>query len=116
MKQNEDVENESDVEHETTARAKRKSVASLAQKNVKKGEEIDNNTTKSYEANNKNDSDEDNQLLKKLEASSKGTVKKSLVWSYLKSAKHPFTLFCLIVSILLTQILVSTADIWMSHW
>lgn len=60
--------------------------------------------------------DEEAELLKELEASSKGTVKGSLIIKYLKSPKRPFTLAFLVFSVLMSQILASVADIWVSYW
>lgn len=59
---------------------------------------------------------EENGLLKELEASSKGKVKGSLILNYLNSAQRPFTLVFLIISFLLAQVLASLADIWVSYW
>lgn len=61
-------------------------------------------------------SDEEKELLKKLEASSRGKVKGSLLVNYLKSSNQPCTLVLLIVSFLLVQILASLADIFVSYW
>lgn len=59
---------------------------------------------------------EQNALLKELEASSKGKVEGSLILNYLRSAKRPFTLAFIIVTLLLAQLLASSADIWVSYW
>ncbi|XP_031635983.1 multidrug resistance-associated protein 4-like [Contarinia nasturtii] len=64
----------------------------------------------------RNQADEEKELLNALEASSKGKVKGSLAINYLKSAKKPFTLVFLVISFLLSQILASVADIWVSYW
>lgn len=60
--------------------------------------------------------DEENELLKELEASSKGKVKGSLVLNYLKAARRPCTLVFLMISFLFAQVLASLADIWVSYW
>lgn len=59
---------------------------------------------------------EENPLTNKLEASSKGKVKGSLVIRYLKSSNQPCTLAFLILAFLLSQFLASVADIWVSYW
>lgn len=71
---------------------------------------------KSRTEEQRNQAEEERELLKELEASSKGIVKGSLVSNYLKSAKRPFTLVFLVVSFLMSQILASVADIWVSYW
>lgn len=68
------------------------------------------------EANKNDDSIEENQLLNGLEISSKENVKASVLLRYLKSANQPCVLIFLIISILLSQILVSLADVWISYW
>lgn len=110
MKQNEEKETEANVECEEITRNKRERVSSLTGKKVPTTESNEKKPTSSDDPN------EENRLLKSLEASSKGAVKESVLWSYLKSANQPFTLFCLIVFILLAQILVSMADIWIAFW
>lgn len=65
---------------------------------------------------NGNQSEEEKELLKELEASSKGKVRGSLVINYLKSSKKPWTLVFLVTSFLLAQILASAADVWVSYW
>lgn len=60
--------------------------------------------------------EEERGLLKELEASSEGKVEGSLMMHYVKYAKRPFSSIILIVTILLTQILVSSADVWVSYW
>ena len=81
---------------------------------AKSVEEINNekNLTKDKE----NGANEQNVLLKELEASSKGKVKGSLIANYFNSAKRPFTLVFIIVTFLLAQTLASLADIWVSYW
>lgn len=72
----------------------------------------------SSDKNNEKESvaNEENALLKELEASSRGTVKGSLLLNYLRSARRPFTLAFIIVTLLLAQLLASSADIWVSYW
>lgn len=60
--------------------------------------------------------DEEKELLKELEASSKGKIKGSLVLKYLNSSNKTCTLVFLIISFLLAQILASLADIWVAYW
>lgn len=60
--------------------------------------------------------DEQNVLLKELEASSKGKVKGSLILNYLNSAKRPFSLVFIVIAFLLAQTLASFTDIWVSYW
>lgn len=60
--------------------------------------------------------DEEKELLKQLEASSKGKVKGSLILNYLKSARQPCTMVFLLISFLLAQVLASLADIWVAYW
>lgn len=68
------------------------------------------------ESRNQPSSDEEKQLLKELEASSKGKVKGSLILKYLKSSNQPCTLVFLVISFLLVQILASVVDIFVSYW
>lgn len=75
------------------------------------------NSEKSVSKDNvKENLEEENGLLKELEATSKGTVKGSLIANYFKSAKRPFTLVFLAVSFILSQLLASAADIWVAYW
>lgn len=60
--------------------------------------------------------EEENELLARLEESSKGKVKGSLLLKYLQSAKQPITLAFLLISVLGVQLLASAADIWASYW
>lgn len=55
-------------------------------------------------------------LLKKMEASSEGKVKGSLLLDYFKSADRMCTLIFLFISFLLTQFLANCADVWVSYW
>lgn len=59
---------------------------------------------------------EQNVLLKELEASSKGKVKGSLLLNYLNSAKRPFALMFIVVTFTLAQTFASLADVWVSYW
>lgn len=61
-------------------------------------------------------SDEEDELMTKLEDSSKGKIKGPLLWKYLEAARRPFMLVFLLVSIIGTQLLASSADIWASYW
>lgn len=67
-------------------------------------------------ADNEERSDEKNEVIKELEASSRGKISGSILLNYFKSANHSCTLAFLVASFLLTQILVSVADIWISYW
>lgn len=74
---------------------------------------------KSTEEKNKDkddDADEENVLLKEIEASSKGKVKGSLVMNYFKSAHRSCTLIVLVAAFVVSQGLASYADIWISIW
>lgn len=51
-----------------------------------------------------------------LEASSKGKVKGSKLVNYFVAGAHWSVLTLLLLSFLLTQIIVSVADIWISIW
>lgn len=70
----------------------------------------------SFSSENQNKSSEETGLVKELESSSKGKVKGSMLWNYFKYAKQPCTLTFLAAGILLTQILESSADVWVSYW
>lgn len=74
------------------------------------------NSEKSQSKENQTNPEEEKELLKELEASSRGKVKGSLFVNYFKSAKRPCTMVFLLASFLLTQILASVADIWISYW
>lgn len=115
MKQNENMESAANAGNDETMKIRRKGANSISEENVKSTEAI-NNEKRPSKVDNEDGLDEQNQLLKELEACSKGKVKESVLWSYLKSANQPITLTFLIISILLTQILVSLADIWISYW
>lgn len=117
MKQNEDRESGvATAESDETIKNSAESARLISTKDEKSSEVINNANIPSSKEGNADGSGEKNQLLKELEATSKGTVKESVLWSYLKSANQPFTLFFLTVSILLTQIFASFADIWISYW
>lgn len=115
IKQNDDAENEKNAENDETMKNRPKSANSISGKTVKSTDENTNEKMTS-KVGDKDDPDEKKQLLNELEATSKGKVKESVLWSYLKSANQPFTLIFLVISILLTQILASLADIWISYW
>lgn len=73
--------------------------------------------TKPFEPlKHKDDAQEDTEFIQKLEASSKGMIKGSLIVNYFKMSKRPFCLVFLILSFLLAQILASGADIFVSSW
>lgn len=65
---------------------------------------------------NKDGATEKDQMLKELEASSRGKIAGSMLLNYFKSARESCVLAFLVSSFLLTQILVSVADIWISYW
>lgn len=65
---------------------------------------------------NKGGTSEKDEMLKELEASSRGKIAGSMLLNYFKSANQPCILAFLIGSFLFTQILVSVADIWISYW
>lgn len=54
--------------------------------------------------------------LNKLEDSSKGKVKGSLLITYLKSANNHCLLSFLGISFVLSQMLANLADIWVAYW
>lgn len=74
------------------------------------------NSEKSVNNGTLGDPEEGEELLKELEASSKGKVRGSVYLHYLKSAKRPWTLAVLFVSVLLSQALASVADVWVAYW
>lgn len=115
MKQNEDKEIEANAENDKTIKKSGPNDHVILSKN-EKSTEASNNGNEPSKVDDKNDSDEKNQLLKELEATSKGKVKESVLWSYLVAAHQPFTLIFLVISILLTQVFASLADIWISYW
>lgn len=79
-----------------------------------KSENVDKES--SFQSENQNKSSEETGLVKELESSSKEKVKGSLLWNYFKYANQPCTLTFLAAGILLTQILESSADVWVSYW
>lgn len=64
------------------------------------------------ETDENNDKDEGIQM----EVSSKGTVKGSVSWNYLRAGAHWSILFTLFMSFLLVQFLASGIDYWVSVW
>lgn len=56
------------------------------------------------------------EALQQMEASSKGQVKGSVSGTYLKSGTNLFVLFIVFVLFILTQVLASGADYWVSFW
>ncbi|XP_031639826.1 multidrug resistance-associated protein 4-like, partial [Contarinia nasturtii] len=68
--------------------------------------------TRFLEGNN----EEENPLAIELEASSSGKIKGSLLFSYLKSSNIPCALLLLGALFVITQVITSTADIWVSLW
>lgn len=115
MKQNEGKESEANAENYETIKGSEKNDQLISSKDEKATEVINHENIPS-KVDNKDDSDEKNQLLKELEATSKGKVKESVLWSYLMAARQPFMLIFLVISILLTQICASLVDIWISYW
>lgn len=74
------------------------------------------NSEKSRSTTEKDGATEKDRMLKELEASSRGKIAGSMLLNYFKSANQLCILAFLISSFLLTQILVSVADIWISYW
>lgn len=74
------------------------------------------NSEKSLYNETYSDPEEEKELLRELEASSKGKVKGSVYLHYFKSAKRPLILAILFVSVLLSQALASMADVWVAYW
>lgn len=105
--QNDENTGEDIVDIDETMEPKRNSSASSSLNNVKA---FSGGIGENVRAN------EENQLLNELEVSPDRKVKESLLLSYLKSAKQPCMLVFLVITILLSQILVSLADIWISYW
>lgn len=92
----------------------RKSSASSLRKSLNS---IDSNSAKSQlSSDNKEDGNEKEEMLKELEASSRGKISGSLLLNYFKSAKQSCALAFLVVSFLLTQLLVSVGDISIAYW
>ena len=60
--------------------------------------------------------EENSEMVKELEASSKGKIKGSMLLNYLKSANMPCALIFLCASFLVTQVLGSLADVWSLYW
>lgn len=56
------------------------------------------------------------ETVQNLEATSKGTVKGSLLKHYFMSGGHPVELFFIFLLFLLAQISASAADYWVSFW
>lgn len=111
LKKDEEDLQERDIEHDGMEENTRNSSNSI--KSLEKSiEEIENKKSNEIESI----ADEQNALVKELEASSKGKVKGSLIVNYLNSAKRPFTLVFILVTLLLAQALASLADIWVSYW
>lgn len=54
--------------------------------------------------------------LQQLELSSKGKVKGSVFAMYLRSGSNAFVLFIIILLFLMTQLMASGADYWVSYW
>lgn len=70
-------------------------------------------TLKSKEAHNDKTKTEP---LQQLELSSKGKVEGSVFAMYLRSGANLFVLFVIMLSFLLTQLMGSGADYWVSYW
>lgn len=62
------------------------------------------------------DADQQYQFVSQLEESSKGTVNGSTPMNYFKAGGHLSILPLLFISFLATQIVTSSADIWVSVW
>lgn len=56
------------------------------------------------------------EVLQQMEASSKGQVKGSVSGIYLKSGANFFVLAIVFILFILTQVLASGADYWVSFW
>lgn len=96
------------ISRQSSAASLRKSSSSLDSSNSEKKRSI-------TDGNNEGANGKD-EILKELEASSRGKISGSMLFNYLRAAKRPCTLTFLVVSFLLTQILCSVADIWISYW
>lgn len=56
------------------------------------------------------------ETVQNLEASSRGTVKGSLLKHYFMSGGHPIELFVIFILFVMAQIMASAADYWVSFW
>lgn len=74
------------------------------------------NSEKSQSKDSEANLEEQNELLKELEASSKGKIKGSILMNYFKSANRSCTFGFLVMSFILSQLLVSVADIAIAYW
>lgn len=108
----ENLDEDCNEDNETTKNAKN---SSNSLKKIDTSVTLINNE-KNQSKDPENVPEEQKELLKELEASSKGKVKGPLILNYLKSAERPFTLVLLLVTFLLAQTLASVADIWVSYW
>lgn len=113
---NRSEENLQGANSEVAGRRKGSQNSSSSLKSIEKTIEELNNEKNLTKGNGDDLANEENVLLKELEASSKGKVKGSLSLNYLKSANRPFTLVFIVAAFLLAQTLASLADIWVSYW
>lgn len=65
---------------------------------------------------NRNELDDTSEMVKELEASSKGKIKGSMLLNYLNSSNMPCALIFMFALFLLTQLSGSMADVWVSYW
>lgn len=91
------------------------------EENVEKSDtaSVNRNTSsesKTNDIDSKDGAAEETELLDKLEESSKGKIKGSLILNYFKAAKRPFSLIFLVLSFLLAQILAGGSDIFLARW
>lgn len=104
-----------DENDEKNALSRKSSSASSLTKSSNSTESLNSEKSRSS-MENKDGATEKDQMLKELEASSRGKIAGSMLLNYFKSAKQSCVLAFLATSFLLTQILVSVADIWISYW
>ncbi|XP_055307782.1 ATP-binding cassette sub-family C member 4-like isoform X2 [Sitodiplosis mosellana] len=63
-----------------------------------------------------NELNEKSEMVKELEASSKGKIKGSMLLNYLNSANMPCALMFMYALFISTQLSGSIADVWVSYW
>lgn len=112
---NEDGEENANKNGDKKSVSRKSSSASSLTKSANSIESLNSEKSQST-TENKDGTNEKDGMLKELEASSRGKIAGSMLFNYFKSAKQSCILAFLVVSFLLTQILVSVADVWISYW
>lgn len=111
----EDGDENANKNDEKNALSRKSSSASSLTESANSVESLNNEKSRST-TGNKDGATEKDQMLKELEASSRGKIKGSMLRNYFKSANQSCVLAFLVSSFLFTQVLVSVADIWISYW